>query len=126
MSQCLDIQNLAYETAMAFKSLPSSDEAVERHARKCMALAQAARAWEAAANRARILRGRPLPGSLRPKPVVRRRRGWPYERMIRPTLAAEPVPVAPSPAVPIDTPTEKSDDLDPPAAAGQPSTAQSA
>jgi len=59
---------------MAFKSLPPSDEAVERHARKCLALAQAARAWEAAVNRARILRGRPLPGSLRPKTVVKPQR----------------------------------------------------
>src|SRR5437016_3777042 len=73
LSQCLDIQNLAYETAMAFKSLEPSDEAIERHARKCVALAQVARAWESAAERARILRGRPLPGSLKPERVKPRR-----------------------------------------------------
>jgi hypothetical protein len=66
LSQCLDIQNLAYEIAMGFKTLEPSDEAIDRHARKCVALAQVSRAWEAAADRARILRGRPLPGSLRP------------------------------------------------------------
>jgi hypothetical protein len=52
---------------MGFKTLESSEEAIERHARKCVALAQVARAWESAVDRARILRGRPLPGSLRPK-----------------------------------------------------------
>ncbi len=46
LSQCLDIQNRAYETAMAFKSLPSTEEAVERHARRCLTSAQVARAWE--------------------------------------------------------------------------------
>ena len=93
LTQCLDIQNLAYETAMAFKSLPSSDEAVERHARKCMALAQVSRAWEAAANRARILRGRPLPGSLRPKTVVK-----PQQRRWRGPVAPEQVDSLPGPA----------------------------
>ena len=63
LSQCLDIQNLAYETAMGFKTLDSKEEAIELHARKCVALAQVSRAWEAAVDRARILRGRPLPGS---------------------------------------------------------------
>ncbi len=67
LSQCLDIQNLAYETAMGFKTLEPSDDAIDRHARKCMALAQVARAWESAVERACILRGRPLPGSLRPE-----------------------------------------------------------
>ena len=68
LSQCLDIQNLAYETAMGFKTLDSSADAIERHARKCVALAQVARAWESSVDRARILRGRPLPGSLKPQP----------------------------------------------------------
>jgi len=73
LSQCLDIQNLAYETAMGFKTLELSDDAVERHARKCVALAQVARAWESAVERARILRGRPLPGSLRPEKRAQRK-----------------------------------------------------
>ena len=82
LTQCLDIQNLAYETAMGFKTLEPNDEAFERHARKCVALAQVARAWESAVERARILRGRPLPGSLRPKVE---------KKPARRTLRAEPV-----------------------------------
>jgi len=53
---------------MGFKTLDPSDDAIERHARKCLALSQAARAWESCVERARILRGRPLPGSLKPEP----------------------------------------------------------
>jgi hypothetical protein len=67
LSQCRGIQNLAYETAMGFKALAPGDDDIERHARICVALAQIARAWESAVERARILRGRPLPGSLRPE-----------------------------------------------------------
>ena len=52
---------------MGFKTLEPGDAALERHARKCVALAQVARAWESAVDRARILRGRPLPGSLKPE-----------------------------------------------------------
>ena len=85
LSQCLDIQNLAYETAMGFKTLAPTDEAVERHARKCVALAQAARAWESAVERARILRGRGLPKSVEARNSANRRRRetWP-EPMVRP------------------------------------------
>jgi hypothetical protein len=90
LTQCLDIQNLAYETAMGFKTLEPSDDAVERHARKCVALAQVARAWESTVERARILRGRPLPGSLRPerKSKVKRR------PTVQPVRVSEPEPPA--------------------------------
>ncbi len=96
LSQCLDIQNLAYETAMGFRTLDPSEEALERHARKCAALAQVARAWESAADRARILRGRPLPGSLKPssKPSKPHRRvSLPLEYMSPPGDA----PLSPGP-----------------------------
>src|SRR5256885_378514 len=62
------------ETAMSFKSLAPTDEAVERHARKCVALAQAARAWESAVERARILRGRGLPKSVEARNAQPRRK----------------------------------------------------
>ena len=101
LSQCLDIQNLAYETAMGFKTLEPSDDAIERHARKCVALAQVARAWEAAADRARILRGRPLPGSLRPKLEKKPTRyDWPVPAM--------PLPADMPAAASVDTATEAS------------------
>jgi hypothetical protein len=40
LSQSLDIQNLACETAVGFKTLEPNDAAIECHARKCVALAQ--------------------------------------------------------------------------------------
>ena len=76
---------------MGFKTLEASDEAIERHARKCVALAQVARAWESAVDRARILRGRPLPGSLKPREKKPKRRS--YEGPC-PVVRAVPTPEA--------------------------------
>ena len=108
---------------MAFKSLPLSDEAVELHARKCLAFAQVAKAWETAVNRARILRGRPLPGSLRPKTVVK-----PQRRVWRPPVPVElmEAPAPSSPAVPADAPTQQAGCSPPPTAGGERSTPQPA
>jgi len=80
LSQCLDIQNLAYETAMGFKTLEPSEDAIERHARKCVALAQVARAWESAVERARILR-RGLPKSVEARNSHARRASYPATPM---------------------------------------------
>ena len=71
LTQCRDIQNLAYDELMKFKTLGQEKETIELHARKCQAIAQAAKAWEACVDRGRILRGRPLPGSLRPTSKAR-------------------------------------------------------
>jgi hypothetical protein len=79
LTQCRDIQNLAYETAIGFKTLEPSEDAIERHARKCVALAQIARAWESAVERTRILRGRPLPGPLRPEKRTKRKSRAPVQ-----------------------------------------------
>jgi hypothetical protein len=93
LSQCLDIQNLAYETAMGFKTLESTEKAVELHARKCVALAQAARAWESAVDRARILRGRPLPGSRRHASEKPQKN----QKMPRIATPKKPIPVSDGP-----------------------------
>jgi len=121
---------------MAFKSLDPTDETFELHARKCNALAQIAKAWDAAADRARILRGRPLPGSMRPG-----QKGAPRRRSIGPAAGggrreltvngkvARPVaqpfaagsaivsePASPSPTPAVTTPTTAPTAVAPPPA----------
>lgn len=59
---------------MGFKTLEPSDDAIERHARKCVAIAQVARAWDSAVERARILRGRGLPKSVEARNATTKRK----------------------------------------------------
>ena len=87
---------------MAFKTLPPEGEIVERHARKCLAFAQATKSWEIAANRARILRGRPLPGSLRPKAPLPKRR----QRVVELRASAACLGLERSAAPPSELPAE--------------------
>ena len=73
---------------MGFKTLEPNDAAIERHARKCVALAQVARAWESVVERARILRGRGLPKSVEARNAVAKRK--PRAGSITPIVRKEP------------------------------------
>ena len=69
ITQCLAIQDLIHDAAMTFKAaLQSKGESASLDVKTAVALSRLAIAWNAIAERARILRGRPLPGSFRPKP----------------------------------------------------------
>src|SRR3974390_1244835 len=67
--QVLDMQQAMYKTALLLEkdALECSDR--EERARVASALANLAKGWDALENRKRILRGKPLPGSLRPEKV---------------------------------------------------------
>jgi hypothetical protein len=62
--QLIDMQRFLVADALAPKTTPS-------------ARAQVARAWEVLEERKRILRGRPLPGSLRPEMAKPKHSGCP-------------------------------------------------
>jgi hypothetical protein len=67
LRQALDLQRLAHKSAMALEK--DLDSATSPDARKqvAVALRQAVAAWEAATERVRIAKNKPLPGSLRPE-----------------------------------------------------------
>src|SRR5205807_2742449 len=66
LSQASELQSLAYKAALAICPALSPGEKFPRE--DALALASVIKAWDAVANRIRILRGRPLPGSRRPAP----------------------------------------------------------
>ena len=73
LRQALDLQKLAYQVAMDL-SEPGSSEVEDQRRARAQAVASAIKAWELATDRARIVRGKPLPGSMRPesKPTKRK------------------------------------------------------
>lgn len=54
LRQAIDLQSLVYDTAFSGTAKPAE-------------IAQLARAWDVIEDRKRVLRGKPLPGSLRPE-----------------------------------------------------------
>ena len=79
LSQCLDIQNFLYESVMALKEQCTNKETkkVTMDAKNGIVLHKLAGAWDTTVERGRILRGRPLPGSLRPRENPKRPRRLP-------------------------------------------------
>ena len=65
LCQAYDLRDFAASEALALKDVPVSDPE-DRYAR-ARALRDLASVWETASDRIRLLRGRPLPGSLRPE-----------------------------------------------------------
>ena len=68
LSQCLDIQNFLYDSIMALREgcTNAQANALVMDPKNGVVLHKLAGAWDTIVERARILRGRPLPGSLRP------------------------------------------------------------
>lgn len=64
LSQAYDLRDLSAETAMAFKDEPLGPG--ETRASRAQAICSLVRAWSEASSIIRIIRGKPLPGSLRP------------------------------------------------------------
>lgn len=93
LAQCLDMQECVYSTALLLKDDCVESTEREERARCASALASLCKAWEAMDDRRRILRGKPLPGSLRPerKPVKKRVVSHaPTEEPLEPPAPTEP------------------------------------
>ena len=73
LAQAYEFRDLAAEEAQKLRALPSAANMVESQAR-ARALRDLCTVWRDASERIRILRNRPLPGSLRPekKPAKRK------------------------------------------------------
>jgi hypothetical protein len=92
LRQVLQLQQAAYETILVLKGDVVRSEDSTLRARLGSAIAQLAKGWDTLENRKRILRGRPLPGSLKPEnEKSKRRRYW------KGLMCSEDIPVpAPS------------------------------
>jgi hypothetical protein len=105
LCQAYDLRDFAASEALALKDVPVSDPE-DRYAR-ARALRDLASVWETASDRIRLLRGRPLPGSLRPERKSKPKRHAPVAPLSRvapepsaPALPKEPTGIAAPPLSP--------------------------
>lgn len=99
--QASEIQAFLHEHIMKLKEKVDADERLGEDVRdEANALSNLVRAWDTAADRARIARGKPLPGSNRPVRAPRRKAGVAGND---PTETPQPCVVSPPPA-PSQTP----------------------
>lgn len=84
LTQAYILRNLTQQEAVALKDAPMSED--ETRSARANALASLVRAWDIASERIRIIRGRPLPGSLRPESA---------HKAHKPRRPAVPVPLDP-------------------------------
>jgi len=66
-AQSYQVQQLTFDCLMAMKESLAKEGEVKVTREDATAVAQLVRAWESAQERVRIHRGRPLPGTYRPK-----------------------------------------------------------
>jgi hypothetical protein len=100
LCQAYDLRDFAASEALALKDVPVSDPE-DRYAR-ARALRDLASVWETASDRIRLLRGRPLPGSLRPERKSKPKRHSPIAPISR--VSAQTAEQAPGAPVPPTTP----------------------
>lgn len=65
LKQAYELRDLAAQQALALKDGPLAER--ETMSQRAQALASLVKAWDYASDRLRIMRNRPLPGSLRPE-----------------------------------------------------------
>ena len=65
--QSYQVQELTFDCLMAMKAALTREGELKLSREDATAVAQLVRAWESAQERVRINRGRPLPGTLRPR-----------------------------------------------------------
>jgi hypothetical protein len=70
-TQSYMVQGFAFDCLMALKTALTRNGAMKLTREDATAVAHLVRAWESAQERVRIQRGRPLPGTLRPKAKVK-------------------------------------------------------
>src|SRR5260370_993264 len=96
LKQAVELRDLCYRAAQAMSPAVSPSE--KNSARDALALASLVKAWDAMANRIRILGGAPLPGSCRPAPEPTKAKRWkPTARLLPPPSLADSAPAAQSP-----------------------------
>ncbi len=105
--QAARLQGLCYEAAMTFRQslTKSPKEPLSRD--DALALSNLVKSWDTARDAVRIAKGKPLPGSLRPKAKERKRnpnRAGQANGHAEPQGPAQPEPLA----KPIPEPTENS------------------
>lgn len=66
IAQVLNLQAMAYETAVLLAADVREVTDKERRAKIAQSFSQVLKSWETLEDRKRILRGKPLPGSKRP------------------------------------------------------------
>jgi hypothetical protein len=67
LRQVLQLQQATFDTVLTLKEDVVRSEDVALRARTASSIARLARSWDTFENRKRVLRGRPLPDSLRPE-----------------------------------------------------------
>lgn len=73
LTQARALQQLCYEVAASLREDLVSARSAKSRRDVSVAVRSAVQAWEICADRARIARNRPLPGSLRPEPIAKRK-----------------------------------------------------
>jgi hypothetical protein len=78
LRQVVDLQERAYQVAVRLSEDCLKDGLdSERRAKSATAMGNLIKAWDSAEDRKRIIRGKPLPGSLRPSSEKKPRRAAP-------------------------------------------------
>lgn len=83
LTQALDLRDFAAASALDLQSCSTPD--LNAKVTRARALRDLTSVWDIACDRARVLRGKPMPGSLRPEPVSKSKRRLP-------SVLPEPVP----------------------------------
>lgn len=71
LQQAADLQQLAFESACAIKAAVSPEE-LELAQARAKAVYDATKSWDISVDRVRIVRNKPMPGSLRPEAKSKR------------------------------------------------------
>lgn len=66
LTQVLNMQDAVYETCMMLRDDMCESTDKEERARIASAIASTCKGWDSLEDRKRVIRGQPLPGSLRP------------------------------------------------------------
>lgn len=103
-NQAATLQRIAFDQAFSLAETPTND--LQEQIAKANALRSLGALWDTARDAVRVLKGKPLPGSLRPTHASTRKR----KRNQQPH--AEPSGPAPTPA-PIPEPEQPSDPASP-------------
>lgn len=74
LSQAVRLQELSYDAAVSLKQDVCEGQNPDVRARAASGIAQLVKAWDTSRDAVRILRGKPLPGSLRPEPKPKKPR----------------------------------------------------
>lgn len=104
LSQARELQRLSHKAAMAMEGMIERAPDDEARARAALAIKNVIAAWDLARDAARVARNKPLPGSLRPEAVVKKRK----TQAVTFSEIEAPAKVAPASKVVSDSPVSPS------------------